>query len=244
MKRILALIAAVLILIGSAAMATEVEDMTNEEQLSLIAQLQQELAELKGEKSQIEPEAAPEDMPEPVYTEIARGAKGEEVKPIQQRLKDLGYLTGSVDGDFGGGTERAVSAFQSQHKIPVTGVADVETQEILFSDAAQKSIVYEKLEYKGVSRNPDEYEGRYVKFNGEVLQVIEGDYMIAFLIYANSDYDQLLRVEMYKPEDYSRFLEDDLVEVRGKYDGLYSYKTVRGNTNTIPLIDADLVTLR
>ena len=72
----------------------------------------------------------------------------------------------------------------------------VETQEILFSDAAQKSIVYEKLEYKGVSRNPDEYEGRYVKFNGEVLQVIEGDYMIAFLIYANSDYDQLLRVEM------------------------------------------------
>ena len=40
------------------------------------------------------------------------GAKGEDVKKLQQRLKDLGYLSGKVDGAFGGGTKRAVIAFQ------------------------------------------------------------------------------------------------------------------------------------
>ena len=40
------------------------------------------------------------------------GAKGEDVKRLQQRLKDLGYLDGKVDGQYGGGTKRAVIAFQ------------------------------------------------------------------------------------------------------------------------------------
>ena len=238
MKRILAIVIAMAMLLGSAAMASGLEGKTTEELIAMIEQLTRALEGTDGE------EAEAESTPVPTYAELARGAKGEDVKVLQQRLKDLGYLSGSVDGDYGGGTERAVSAFQNQHKIPVTGIADMETQEILFSDYAQQSIVYEKLEYKGVSRNPDEYEGRYVKFNGEVLQVIEGDYKIAFLIYANSDYDQLLRVEMVKPEDYSRILEDDRVEVIGRYDGLYSYQTVRGNSNTIPMIDADMVILR
>ena len=241
-KKLLALVLMVIMLLSATTMVSSAEEKTTEELLAMIAQLEQELAQLKGEET--EPAATPEPTPEPTYTEYARGAKGEEVKPLQQRLKDLGYLTGAVDGDFGGGTERAVSAFQNQHGLTITGIADVATQELLFSDEAEQAIVYEKLEYKAAARDPDEYEGRYVKFNGEVLQVIEGDFRIAFLIYANSNYDQLLRVEMYKPDDYSRILEDDKVEVTGKYDGLYSYKTVRGNTNTIPLIDAEMVILR
>lgn len=244
MKRILALVIAVVMMISSAAMASELEGKTNEELIAMIAQLQQELAELKGEEAEAEP--TPEPTPEPAYTELARGAKGEEVKPLQQRLKDLGYLTGSVDGDFGGGTERAVSAFQKQNGLEVTGRADAATQELLHSDQAERAIVYEKLDYKGVSRNPDEYEGRYVKFSGKVLQVIEYfDYgLVSFRVASRGNYDDVVYVSMEVPENYSRILEDDRVEVSGTYGDLYSYETVRGDTVTIPLVYADLITLR
>ncbi len=188
--------------------------------------------------------AAPQPTAEPVYTELARGAKGEEVRLLQQRLKDLGYLTGTVDGDFGGQTERAISAFQNQHDLPVTGVADVAMQKLLYSAAAQQAIVYESLEYKGVSRDPDDYDGRYVRFNGKVLQVIEDDEFVAFRIASKGNYDDVVFVVMMIPEHYSRILEDDKVEVSGQYAGLYSYETVRGDTLTIPMVRAETVILR
>lgn len=187
---------------------------------------------------------APQPTAEPVYIELARGAKGEEVRLLQQRLKDLGYLTGTVDGDFGGQTERAISAFQNQHDLPVTGVADVAMQKLLYSNAAQQAIVYESLEYKGVSRDPDDYDGRYVRFNGKVLQVIEDDEFVAFRIASKGNYDDVVFVVMMIPEHYSRILEDDRVEVSGQYAGLYSYETVRGDKLTIPMVRADTVILR
>jgi N-acetylmuramoyl-L-alanine amidase len=49
------------------------------------------------------------------------GAKGEDVKKLQQRLKDLGYLSGKVDGAFGGGTKRAVIAFQRRNGLAADG---------------------------------------------------------------------------------------------------------------------------
>lgn len=188
--------------------------------------------------------AAPLPTAEPTYTELARGANGEDVRLLQQRLKDLGYLTGMVDGDFGGQTERAISAFQNQHDLPVTGVADVAMQKLLYSNAAQQAIVYESLEYKGVSRDPDDYEGRYVRFNGKVLQVIEDDEFVAFRIASKGNYEDVVFVAMMIPEHYSRILEDDRVEVSGQYAGLYSYETVRGDTLTIPMVLAETVILR
>ena len=238
MKRILAIIIAVLMMISSAAMAEELEGKTTEELIAMIEQLTLELAELKGGEAEAEP------TPVPAYTEIARGAKGEEVKVLQQRLKDLGYLDGVVDGDYGGGTERAVSAFQNQNDLPVTGVADVETQELLYSDLAEKAIVYEALEYKNVSRNPGNYIGRHVKFSGKVLQVIEDSGIAAFRIASKGNYDDVVFVMMDVPDNYSRILEDDRVEVRGMYGDLYSYETVRGDTITIPMVYAELVSLK
>lgn len=227
-----------LVMMSTVAMASELEGKTAEELTAMIAQLQQELEALTGEETEVTATT------EQTYEELARGAKGEHVKPLQQRLKDLGYLTGTVDGDFGGGTERAVSAFQNQHGLKVTGVADVEMQELLFSDKAEQAIVYESLEYKAVSRDPDKFEGRYVKFNGKVLQVIEEGNLVAFRVASRGNYDDVVFVIMEVPDDYSRILEDDPVEVSGKYGGLYSYETVRGNTLTIPLVEAEMVILR
>ena len=74
------------------------------------------------------------------------GAKGEDVKQLQQRLKDLGYLNGKVDGQFGGGTKRAVIAFQRKNKLDTDGVAGEETLKKLYAEDAEPAPGNEKTD--------------------------------------------------------------------------------------------------
>ena len=59
----------------------------------------------------------------PAYPGVAfrQGNRGANVQIIQQRLCDLGYAVG-VDGDFGPGTAKAVSAFQQKNNLGSDGV--------------------------------------------------------------------------------------------------------------------------
>lgn len=75
------------------------------------------------------PEATPEPPAEPV--ELARGATGERVVALQQRLADLGYFIGAPDGDFGGGTQQAVWALQKAAGLSRDGVVGPATQAAL-----------------------------------------------------------------------------------------------------------------
>lgn len=68
------------------------------------------------------------------YKKLQRGNKGEEVEALQTRLKELGYLEGEIDGNFGRGTRSAVEAFQADNDLKVDGVAGSETQRILFEE--------------------------------------------------------------------------------------------------------------
>lgn len=73
------------------------------------------------------------------YETLKKGSRGEAAKVLQQRLSDLGYLTGVVDGDFGPGTEKAVSVFQEAAGLETTGVADNDTLEALFAEDAPRA---------------------------------------------------------------------------------------------------------
>ena len=57
-------------------------------------------------------------------------------RAVQQRLKDLGYYTGNVDGISGPGTQRAVTLFQQQHQLEADGIYGPATAAVLFSDSA------------------------------------------------------------------------------------------------------------
>ena len=59
------------------------------------------------------------------------GSRGEEVRKIQQRLSELGLYSGSVDGIYGAGTEKAVRAFQKRKGLTVDGVAGPATLKAL-----------------------------------------------------------------------------------------------------------------
>ena len=67
------------------------------------------------------------------YTTLSRGSMGDEVRALQQKLKDLGYLDGAVDGDFGSKTKKAVEAFQKDMGIKADGIAGRQTLTLLYA---------------------------------------------------------------------------------------------------------------
>ena len=58
-----------------------------------------------------------------VYAVSKYGSTGNEVKTLQQKLKDLGFYKGSVDGIFGSQTQTAVRNFQRSVGITADGIA-------------------------------------------------------------------------------------------------------------------------
>ena len=64
-------------------------------------------------------------LPEPQTTETLSqyGSRGDEVRQIQQKLKNWGYYNGNVDGIFGSQTLEAVKYFQRKNGLTVDGIA-------------------------------------------------------------------------------------------------------------------------
>ncbi len=82
----------------------------------------------------------PTPSPSPTPSLVQKGDNGDAVRAVQKRLKELGYLSGTVDGDFGGATQEAVRLFQSQHDLDVDGVAAAQTLSLLFSEEAKQCV--------------------------------------------------------------------------------------------------------
>lgn len=60
---------------------------------------------------------------------LTKGSKGDKVCQAQEALKTLGYLSGSVDGDFGQKTAQAVADFQTAYFVD--GIIDDVTEKTL-----------------------------------------------------------------------------------------------------------------
>ena len=58
---------------------------------------------------------------------LRRGAKGADVRELQERLAQLGFSPGNIDGSFGKKTEAAVKAYQTSRHLTIDGVAGPET---------------------------------------------------------------------------------------------------------------------
>jgi zinc D-Ala-D-Ala carboxypeptidase len=79
----------------------------------------------------------PNNTPAPTAMVLKRGMKSDAVRDMQQKLKDLGYYAGTVDGQFGDGTAEAVKLFQAQHGLAADGFAGEATLTLLNSGSAQ-----------------------------------------------------------------------------------------------------------
>lgn len=74
-------------------------------------------------------------------TTLRYGDTGNQVTTLQNRLIELGYLTGTADGNFGTSTKTALVAFQSANSLTMDGVAGAQTQALLYSNSAIKNAV-------------------------------------------------------------------------------------------------------
>lgn len=70
------------------------------------------------------------------YRTLQTGDKGDDVKRLQEKLIELGYLNGKADGSFGPVTAAAVQRFNEANGLRYDGVADAITQDCLYSGLA------------------------------------------------------------------------------------------------------------
>ena len=79
------------------------------------------------------------DAPTPA-PELRRGSRGDEVVRLQQRLQELGYYSGAIDGQFGGGTEEAVMRFQMAAGLDADGWVGEATTARLYDEHAPSAL--------------------------------------------------------------------------------------------------------
>lgn len=84
------------------------------------------------------------------YTALGMGNKSENVKKLQERLVELGYLSSEPDGNYGGKTERAVRNAQNAFNMKATGKADEAFQTMLYSENA-----ISELDARMTGKKPD-----------------------------------------------------------------------------------------
>ena len=72
---------------------------------------------------------------------LKQGSRGSTVRTLQQKLKNWGYYTGSVDGIYGSKTTSAVKYFQRKNGLKVDGIAGPKTLAAagLFSSSSSTS---------------------------------------------------------------------------------------------------------
>lgn len=68
---------------------------------------------------------------ESISTLSKLGSRGDEVRKVQKKLKELGYYKGSIDGIYGTATKKAVTAFQKNCGITADGIAGAKTLKFL-----------------------------------------------------------------------------------------------------------------
>ena len=91
------------------------------------------------------------------------GDSGAQVRALQTRLKELGYYTNTIDGEYGYSTRQAVIAFQKNNNLTQDGIAGETTLKKMVSSSAVKkgdvkpgTYVTERLDWfnGGASRIP------------------------------------------------------------------------------------------
>jgi putative chitinase len=99
----------------------------------LTAKAKAALAKIEGH--QIAGVAAENNDTRPV---LRRGSKGEAVAGLQRLLQQLGFAV-AIDGDFGAGTETAVTRFQSEQGVTADGILGPETWDQIEKAAKRKA---------------------------------------------------------------------------------------------------------
>jgi len=117
----------------------------------------------------------------------------------------------------------------------ITDLQATELQKVEYYDTG--------ITYNQLSRTPDSYEGQNVKFTGTVIQVMEDNGKTDLRIAVDGNYDTILLVVYDSSITSIRVLENDTVTIKGVSQGLYTYESTLGGNITMPLVNADILTI-
>lgn len=255
MKRIIAAALAVLMVLTlTAAGLAEETDMA--ELRDLRKSSEDAIPEIKAPKPSETPEPGePTPSPTPdmtVYETLQKGMNGEAVRKLQAQLAALGYLQGSADGVFGGKTEAAVQAFQQASGLPVTGIADSETQRKLYAAKAQAMVfvTYDPLKYDATQPDGSQFDGTRVEFTGYVMQVLTddtyadtaGNYTVMRVATKGKCYD-VVYVYGFRSAEATPIREGNTVRVQGVTRSHIIYQNVKGGYVDLPRVEAESITV-
>ncbi len=108
-------------------------------------------------------------------------------------------------------------------------------------EEAEKNKYENGPSYNDVARNPEKHIAKSGKFEGKVVQVMEGDKDNQIRLAVGGDYDKMVLVEYPKNLLESRILEDDYITVYGQNLGTITYESTMGSNITIPAMLADKI---
>lgn len=94
--------------------------------------------------------------------------------------------------------------------------------------------------YNSLLRSPGKYKNTYIKITGTVFQIVsEASSPLFYSVYFIKSGGNLYKVDIDNYDSDARILENDKITVWGVYDGIYSYETIRGNSNQIASMTAE-----
>ena len=106
----------------------------------------------------------------------------------------------------------------------------------------------EEYNYKEIARNPEKYNGKRIKFTGEVIQVQEGllnSVTLRVNVTKNKYdfYEDTIYCTYTYSKNESKILEDDIITLYGECKGDTTYTSVLGQSITIPKVEIRYVEL-
>jgi hypothetical protein len=132
------------------------------------------------------------------------------------------------------------SIAMEESKPAIKAAEEASIAEVEASKAAEEAVGYETgFTYDQISRTPDDYNGKKVKFTGTVLQVIEDTTTLKLnniRLAVNGDYNKVVYIQYSAGITDSRILENDKITIYGISSGLTSYTSTLGSKITIPMI--------
>ena len=127
-----------------------------------------------GGQAQSSVTPVPSPTPKPTatpFTSLKLGSQGPDVRTVQQKLKQLGFLKGNVDGDFGKATEEAVKKFQKQYGLEVDGKVGANTLAKLQTARATMKPAVTATPKKTATPKPNYNSNTYLRNGDESSQV-------------------------------------------------------------------------
>ncbi|MDF2791135.1 MAG: hypothetical protein K0S80_4237, partial [Neobacillus sp.] len=155
-------------------------------------------------------------------------------KIYKKHLKASSDLEAKIDQK----EKKRKEAEKKQDKIKKEKAKLAKQQMVVNKKASAKVIRYAELE-----KNPDKYSGEYVKYRGQIVQIMEDDgYTVIRLSVTQDSFgwssDNIVFVT-YVGE--TKYVKNDVVTVYGSLNGSKTYESEAGYQITIPSMEAEFI---